>query len=280
MQTTFEYIRTELSGLYSEEEIRCYCFMIAEKLSGFSQTQLIINKNTIFSCEQVSLIKDYIGKLKKKTPIQYILGEAQFYNMTFFVDNSTLIPRPETEELVDWIIQENKGCDRKAILDIGTGSGCIALALKKHLPNFEVTAFDISETALNMARRNAEYHSLDVKFLQKDITQQTQYDEGWDIIVSNPPYIPEKEKEIIEANVLDYEPHGALFVPNDDPLLFYRHIAVFAKQHLQHNGKLFFEIHRDFGKDCLSLLESMDFVDVVLRKDISGNDRMIKASLM
>jgi release factor glutamine methyltransferase len=195
------------------------------------------------------------------------------------VDESVLIPRPETEELVDWIRMENNREGGLHILDIGTGSGCIAIALKHEFPNSVIDAFDISENALNTARRNAVRNKLEVNFELIDILNAPDFTTKWDIIVSNPPYITEHEKDEMLPNVLDNEPHLALFVPDNDPLLFYRNIAIFGRQNLQHNGKLYFEINRESGKECMDLLTGMGFNDIKLEKDISGNDRMIRAFL-
>jgi len=251
--------------------------LIIEKLTGLSRTEIVFNKNTLFSAEQYHEVESFIEKLKKFTPIQYILGETEFFGLRFLVNNSVLIPRPETEELVDWIRNEHDRNANLNILDIGTGSGCIAVSLNHEFPNASVDGFDISESALVTARGNAILNQVEVNFRQVNILSTPRFDQKWDIIVSNPPYIPEQEKSGIQPNVLDNEPHLALFVPDNDPLLFYRHIADFALQHLQPGGKLYFEIHLDAGKSCVDLLNRLEFKDVKLRKDISGNDRMVKA---
>jgi release factor glutamine methyltransferase len=277
MQTSLQHIQSELQGLYPETEIRSFSYLIMEKVTGFSRTEIFVNKNTLFSKQQQHVIESFIEKLKIFIPIQYILGETEFYGLPFYVNESVLIPRPETEELVDWIQTEN---DRNAflnILDIGTGSGCIAIALKHEFINSTVHAFDISVQALETAQSNAERNNLEVSFAQVDILNAPDFTTKWDIIVSNPPYITENEKEDILPNVLEHEPHLALFVPDKDPLLFYRKIALFAKQHLQPGGKLYFEINHNAGKTCMDLLSEMNFHDIELRKDISGNDRMTRA---
>ncbi len=279
MQAIINHIQTQLRGIYPETEIRSFCFLIVEKLTGLTKTQIILNKNTLFSTEQRHEVENFIEKLKKFIPIQYILGETEFYGLPFYVNESVLIPRPETEELVDWIQKENNKTKVYSILDIGTGSGCIAISLKNEFKNACIDAFDISESALQTARTNSELNKTKINFSLVDILKVPIIDLKWDIIVSNPPYIPEKEKIEIEPNVLNNEPHQALFVPNNDPLIFYRHIALFAKKHLNTNGKLYFEVHRDYGKLCTNLLTSMGFEKVELRKDISGNDRMIRAFL-
>jgi release factor glutamine methyltransferase len=279
MQTALEYIHSELQGLYPLTEIRSFGLLILEKLSGLSRTDILLNKNTIFSTEQRQELASIIQKLKKNVPIQYILGETEFYGLTFRVDNTVLIPRPETEELVDWIIAEHKGIEDLRILDIGTGSGCIAIALQSSLQRATVDAFDISEEALATAKTNAMLNKQSIQFSKIDILHPPTIDKKWDIIVSNPPYITEQEKAEIMPNVLNHEPHLALFVPDDHPLLFYKEITLFARDHLHPKGKLYFEVHRDFGIQCVELLKTLGWSDIELRRDISGNDRMVRAEL-
>jgi release factor glutamine methyltransferase len=277
MQSTFEHIQTALRGIYPESEIRSFSLLIIEKLTGFSRTQIILNKNTqIFDLHRLE-IDSFLEKLKKNVPIQYILGETEFYGLMFTVNESVLIPRPETEELVDWIQSENDRNAHLSLLDIGTGSGCIAVSLKHEFKHSEVDAFDVSDEALKTAGGNAERNNLTVNFSKVDILNTTEFSRRWDIIVSNPPYIPELEKAEILPNVLDYEPHLALFVPDNDPLLFYRKIATMALKQLKQGGKLYFEIHRTAGERCTQMLADMGFKNVELRKDISGNDRMVRA---
>lgn len=274
-----QHIFSELEGFYSENEIRSFSFLIIEKLTGLTRTQIIINKNTILSAEQNAKVIDFVDKLKKFEPIQYLLGETEFYGLAFMVNNSVLIPRPETEELVDWIITDYKNSPNINFLDIGTGSGCIAISLKKGLPTATATAFDISEMALDTASKNAALNNVEINFARVDILNPDNIPQKWDVIVSNPPYIPELEKKEIQSNVLDYEPHLALFVPDHDALLFYRTIAEFGKNNLTENGRIYFEIHRNEGETCVQLLEYMGYKNIELRKDISGNNRMIKAIL-
>lgn len=277
MQKALSYINQALSELYSESEIKSIGYLIIEKITGFSRTQLIVNKNTIFSDEQHHLVESFVQKLKKNIPIQYILGEEYFMGMKFRVNNSVLIPRPETEELIEWIAAENEKKSGGRILDIGTGSGCIALSLKSVFPNSEVTAFDVSVSALELARANANLNHLSVEFQCVDILNPPLFQEKWDIIVSNPPYITHSEKTFMESNVLNHEPHLALFVPDNDPLLFYREIAMFGLKYMVDGGKLYFEINRAYGAQTQTMLESFGYRQVELRKDISGNDRMIRA---
>ncbi|HEY6913583.1 MAG TPA: peptide chain release factor N(5)-glutamine methyltransferase [Paludibacter sp.] len=276
MQTVLQHIKSELQGLYPETEIKSFSYLILEKLTGFTRTEILINKNTLFSVEQHNVIESFIEKLKKFVPIQYILGETEFYGLTFNVNESVLIPRPETEELVDWIRNENDRNGNLQLLDIGTGSGCIAISLKHEFPKATVDAFDISETALETAQSNANRNRLEVNFSKVDILNTPDFDKKWDIIVSNPPYVLENEKSQIHPNVLENEPHVALFVPDNDPLLFYREIALFAQKYLKDNGKLYFEINREYGQATVDLLSALGFQEIELRKDISGNDRMVR----
>ena len=279
MQAAIIHIRSELQGLYPDTEIKSFSNLIIEKISGFSRTEIIVNKNTLFSEKQRHVIENFIAKLKEYIPIQYILGETEFFGLPFRVNESVLIPRPETEELVDWIRNENDRNANLGILDIGTGSGCIAISLKHEFTNATVDAFDISEKALETAQNNATLNKLEVTFSKVDILNTPEMEQKWDIIVSNPPYVTELEKSEILPNVLDYEPHLALFVPDNNPLLFYHCIAIFAQQHLKPKGKLYFEINRQFGKATVDLLTAMGFGNVELRKDISGNDRMVRAEI-
>ena len=276
MQTAIKRIKSELEGLYHETEIRSFSQLMIEKVTGFSRTEIIVNKNTLFSDEQHQEIESFIKKLKNFIPIQYILGETEFYGLTFNVNESVLIPRPETEELVDWIRTENDRSATLNILDIGTGSGCIAISLKQEFTNAIVDAFDISDEALITAQNNANRNNLEVNFSKVDILNAPDFETKWDIIVSNPPYVLENEKAEILPNVLDNEPHLALFVPDNDPLLFYRSISQLALRQLKPGGKLYFEINRQYGKATMDLLVELDFTDIELRKDISGNDRMIR----
>lgn len=281
MLNAIDYIKKELNGLYPETEIKSFINLLISKISGLSVTGIIVNKNTIFSVEQREILNRFVEKLKLFTPIQYILGETSFMDMKFEVNEAVLIPRPETEELVEWIIQTNsKNAVGHKILDIGTGSGCIAVSLQKYLTHSTVMAFDISQGALDIARRNAMSNGVNVGFRQFDILSDEKGDFVFDLIVSNPPYIPEPEKKDILPNVLNFEPHIALFVPEDDPLLFYRKIIQFARNYLALGGQLYFEIHKDRGQEITALLKKHNFIEIELRKDISGNDRMFKAIKM
>jgi len=278
MQDVLKYIKDSLSDLYPAGEASILSRIIAESVTGLHFTMLANDKNNKISLEQKQRIDEVIIRLKKSEPIQYILGETEFHGLRFVVNENVLIPRPETEELVELIVNENKGKNSLNILDIGTGSGCIAIALKKHLPTCNLTAWDISVEALNVARQNAVINNVDVNFMQVDVlgdVPNTQYD----IIVSNPPYILESEKQDMEDNVLNYEPHLALFVPDDKGLMFYERIADIAKLLLKPGGKLYFEINASKGVETVKMAEGKGFKDVVLITDLSGNDRIVKALL-
>jgi len=286
MEKSTEYISQSLSHLYTAREIKHLTTRILQHITKLSTANILTNKNTILSDNQSKKVKLIVERLKKNEPLEYIIGKCEFFSLPFEVNSHTLIPRPETEELVDWIIRDNKThkFDLR-ILDIGTGTGCIAISLAKNLNNSAVTAFDISTEALEIAKKNAEKNNVTVNFRKMDILEiagqarndNTDYTDEFDIIVSNPPYICEKEKAEMEENVLQYEPHLALFVPDNNPLLFYRAIALFATTHLKQGGNLYLEINRTFGNETCKILDEMGFSNIELKKDLSGNDRMIKA---
>lgn len=277
MKASFEKLKTNLLHLYSDAELQHIFYTIALKITGLSRVNLLANKNTIFSAEQNQIFEAIIKKLKSGAPLQYVLGEAWFYGLRYNVDDSVLIPRPETEELVEWIVNENRNCKGLKIIDIGAGSGCIAISLKSVLPDAEITATDISEAALATAKQNASENNVDVKFLKADITRREPQTEFWDIIVSNPPYITDAEKQEMHQTVIDFEPHIALFTGNKDSLHFCRMIAEYASEYLIPGGKLYFEINKNAGETCRKMLGEYSFRNIELRKDISGNDRMIRA---
>lgn len=272
----------ELSPFYDAYEAENFFYLILESKHKLRQIDLALNHELNFSIADLVYWSSILEELKKEVPIQYLLGKTNFYGMDFEVNENVLIPRPETEELVEWIINENGGIDkskRLKILDIGTGSGCIAISLAKNLPNAEVYAIDISKKALETARRNAINNNVEVTFMFKNILELEMLDWNFDIIVSNPPYVRNLEKEEIKKNVLDYEPHLALFVEDNNALIFYKKIAALAQKNLLENGQLFFEINQYLGKEMSSLLESMNFRNIELRRDIYDNDRMMKGSL-
>lgn len=277
MQASLSYIRKELSGIYPKQEIESLIRLIFSALRNYSPTDLLLKKDEILSDKDGLRLQEIVNRLKQHEPIQYILGETEFYGLPFRVTKDVLIPRPETEELVDWILKETS--QHATILDVGTGSGCIPISLKKNLPAAAVFGCDVSEKALHTARLNAEKNETDIDFFLLDILapQIPGKLPPLDILVSNPPYVTEKEKEWMQTNVLAHEPHLALFVPNEDPLKFYIALALFAQEHLKKGGKIFWEINEAYGQDCIELLEGKGFQHIQLKKDINGKDRMISA---
>ena len=267
-----------LLPFYDEMEAESFFYLILEKKHQLRRIDLALNIDKEFSEFEISLWDAILDKLKSQIPIQYLLGTTHFYGCDFFVDENVLIPRPETEELVDWIVKLNSKLSKKQnikILDIGTGSGCIAISLAKNILNSEVFAVDVSEKALALAKKNAIFNHVSVAFSHKNILETTRFDQKFDIIVSNPPYVRNQEKAEIKPNVLENEPHLALFVPDIDPLIFYKKIGELAAANLNPNGQLFFEINQYLGKETQDLLESLGLKNIELRKDIYGNDRMI-----
>ena len=267
-----------LLPFYDEMEAESFFYILLENKRQLRRIDLALDADKEFSEDEISIWTIILEKLKTQIPIQYILGTTHFYGSEFMVDENVLIPRPETEELVDWIVKLNSKTSKKKnlrILDIGTGSGCIAISLAKNIPNSEVFAIDVSEKALAVAEKNSKLNTVSVTFLHKNILETTSLDQKFDIIVSNPPYVRNLEKAEIKPNVLDNEPHLALFVADDDALIFYKKIAELAAANLNPNGQLFFEINQYLGKETLDLLESLGLKNRELRKDIYGNDRMI-----
>ena len=275
MKATIQYIEKELTKLYQKTEIEGFTRIIIEAVCGWSFTDQVVKKNEKIAKADFEKIENILLRLKNFEPIQYILGETEFYGLKLKVNPSVLIPRPETEELVDWIIKSGLP-DDSSILDIGTGSACIALALKSRFKKANVTGIDISERALDVARQNAVINGLEVRFLKADILSREPIEwENFDVIVSNPPYIRELEKSKMHANVLNFEPQIALFVSDNDPLVFYRSIAAFAKEHLTNKGLLYFEINENMGASMTELLTEFGFFEIEIRKDINGKNRMI-----
>ncbi|KIO53193.1 peptide chain release factor N(5)-glutamine methyltransferase [Flavobacterium hibernum] len=273
-----EFIK-ELSPFYDAYEAESFFYLILEDKHKLRQIDLALNHELSFVQTDFVVWDLILNQLKKEIPIQYLLGKTHFYGLEFEVNENVLIPRPETEELVEWIINENSKTDKTKkikILDIGTGSGCIAISLAKNIPNAEVYAIDVSKKAIETAKRNAIRNNVEVTFILQDILKTDELKCNFDIIVSNPPYVRNLEKEEIKKNVLDYEPHLALFVEDNDALIFYRKIAELAKKNLSENGQLYFEINQYLGKEMTNLLEKLDFKKIELRKDIYNNDRMTK----
>lgn len=276
MQHSVLHLLKKLDGLYTQSELSILSHLIVEEVCGNASMLRITDKNSHLSNSELKKVLDIVDRLENREPIQYIVGKTEFYGFPFFVSPDVLIPRPETEELVEWIIAENKKSGL-LMLDIGTGSGCIAVTLAKKIVNSEIYAWDISEKALEVASRNALLNNVNVVFAEQDILQPVDKKECFDVIVSNPPYVTESEKISMDPNVLDFEPHGALFVPDDHALLFYERIADVALLLLHNGGKLYFEINREKGRQVCNMLADRGFTQVELKKDLSGNDRMVRA---
>lgn len=276
MHITPTYLREQLSKSYEPQEANALARIIFCDMLGQSNVDYYLCKDMDLSGNEEEKVKSILQRLEKYEPIQYIEGKKYFSGREFFVRQGVLIPRPETEELVELAAQACK--PNAKILDIGTGSGCIAISLAKKLPEAEVHAWDISEAALEVAKQNNEQLSASVHFEQHDIlTYQATGEEAFDLIISNPPYITESEKAEMEANVLAWEPSIALFVPDNDPLLFYRRIGELALRMLTPNGKLFFEINRAYGDATKQLLCNQGYKNIHIQKDLSGNDRFVYA---
>lgn len=277
MQKITSYIKESLKTHYPESEILGFVRIIIEHITGRAYS-LAISGNDDLSNQQQQALEQIIARLKQYEPIQYITGETEFFGLPFSVDANVLIPRPETEELVELILNENPYPGLN-VLDIGTGSGAIAVALAKYMKEAKIAAWDISDGALETAKNNAERNGVNVFFQKVDVLATYPTVEKYDIIVSNPPYIMESEKAQMERNVLDYEPDLALFVPDDDALLFYEHIAGIALNILKQGGRLYFEINREKGRETLKMLEKKGFFNIALFQDLSKNDRMVRAVL-
>jgi len=279
------FFNNELSNIYPKTEIDSFFFLLIEAKLNLQRIDTVMKPEFLIPDEILSELKNIINRLQKEEPVQYILGETEFYSLPFLVDKNTLIPRPETEELVEWIVNDapklrikNQNNNLK-ILDIGTGTGCIPISLAKNIENVIVSAIDISSEALKVAQQNALLNKVVVSFLEIDILETEKLPQQYDIIVSNPPYVRELEKVEINNNVLQNEPHLALFVDDNNPLIFYKKIASLAKQHLTKNGLLFFEINQYLGKETLEMMLEQGFKNIELKKDFVGNDRMIKANI-
>ena len=293
------YFSDKLSEIYPQTEIDSFFFILIEELLGLQRIDTVLKPDFIIENEILNNLKNIISRLKKEEPIQYILGKTAFYGLPFLVDKNTLIPRPETEELVEWILKEIQELRIKiqkeslSILDIGTGTGCIPISLAKNLKNETISAIDVSSNALKIAKQNASLNNVTIDFFELDILQaenlnklsvlaqsKTHSNNKYDIIVSNPPYVRELEKVEIKNNVLNNEPHLALFVDNENPLIFYKKIADLAKSHLTKNGLLFFEINQYLSNETVTMLKEKEFTNIELKKDLFGNDRMIQARLI
>lgn len=280
--------KSQLKTIYDEREAENISDWVFENVTGLKRWERRENKNKELNENHLKKIEKYLEELLKHKPVQYVLNEAWFYKMKFFIDENVLIPRPETEELVEWIVSDFKKqtgskpalpTGRQAnIIDIGTGSGCIPIALKKELPNSNITAVDVSEKALAIANKNAaELHSA-IEFFEIDFLEENEWQtlSHYDIIVSNPPYIPIKEKKILSKNVTDFEPGIALFVDNNDPFIFYKSISEFSKTHLNPRGKIFVEVHEEYARQVKVIFENAGLISEI-KKDIYGKERMIKS---
>ena len=268
---------TVLQGVYDKEEVHCFFYILCDFFLQYSRFEVSMALDTIVSAKNITAFDMALLRLKKQEPIQYILGCTAFYGLTFKVNEHTLIPRPETEELVDWVLSNLHDQDSVLdILDIGTGSGCIAISLAKNIPTARVSGLDISEKTLEVAQENAVKNQVLVSFCKKDILETTALKNKYNVMVSNPPYVRQLEKKAMNANVLDYEPGVALFVPNEDPLLFYRKIAQLAMVSLQTKGWLYFEINEYLSKEMNVLLKEIGFANIEIKKDFREVPRMIK----
>ncbi|EAQ41029.1 peptide chain release factor N(5)-glutamine methyltransferase [Polaribacter sp. MED152] len=275
---------TSLSQLYPNTEINTFLVILIDEFLDLKPVDLVVKSDFKINQQKLTDLNNAIDRLKKEEPIQYIIGHTEFFGYPFLVNKNTLIPRPETEELVAWIIEEinnNNTYKNKniSILDIGTGTGCIPISLAKELPNATISAIDVSDEALEIAKKNALANKVNINFIEKDILNTSNLDDNYDIIISNPPYVRNLEKVEINNNVLENEPHLALFVEDNNPLIFYNKIADLALYHLTKNGSLFFEINQYLGKETIALLKTKHYKAIELRKDIFKNDRMLKANL-
>jgi release factor glutamine methyltransferase len=282
IKDVFDNYRLELKDVYEANETEAITLLVVNEICKISKAKIKAFPEIELSTEQADALNKTLKELKTGKPVQYILGKTEFYGLPFNVNPSVLIPRPETEELVEWVIG-SVGSLKLAVgslVDIGTGSGCIAISLKKNLPGFKVSAIDISTDALQTAASNANLNKVNIEFIEADILNFKSEIEipKSEIIVSNPPYVTLHDKIQMHNNVTDFEPHTALFVPENDPLIFYRAIADFAIIHLTKNGLLFFEINENYGKEIVELLTDKGFTNIELRKDLSGRDRMIRAN--
>ena len=282
-----DYFNKTLKKIYPTSEIDTFLFLLLEEYLNFKRIDVVLKSNFKISPEDLILLKSSTKLLEQEIPIQYILGKTEFYGFPFILNEHVLIPRPETEELITSILEKvlktktfhtNAKEKQLKILDIGTGSGCIPISLKKSLPFAEITAIDVSNEALTIAKKNTVLNKVDINLTQQDILKTTSLNQLYDIIVSNPPYVRESEKKEINNNVLNNEPHMALFVKDNNPLVFYNKIAELAKNHLSENGTLFFEINQYLGKETVELIKLKGFNKIQLKKDIFGRDRIIIAS--
>ena len=283
MIKNFKQIVNRLTVLYDEREASSIVKMLLEESFGLSFVDVCLGALDRLSDDEKESLEVKITQLENGEPVQYVIGHADFYGRKFAVEPGVLIPRPETEELVSWIKEESKDIrgnrnGKKYLLDVGCGSGCISVSLALEIPEFEVSAWDISDTALRVTKKNAKALGASVDIYMQDALNAPDGDRDlWNVIVSNPPYICAKEAKEMEKNVLEHEPHEALFVPDADPLLFYRAIAEYGTHALCRGGRLYFEINRVYGKETVDMLKALGYSEIELRKDAFGNDRVVRA---
>lgn len=277
----------ELDALYPSEEVNSFFYVLLEELLGLERFILAVRPDYVVSREEEQPLFEALSQLRLQRPIQYVVGRTSFMGLDFIVKEGVLIPRPETEEVVQWVLDmtaENTDFESKSstfnLLDIGTGSGCIAISLAKNLANAKVYGLDVSELALAVASKNAQENDTAVQFIHTDILGLDSLGMKFNVIVSNPPYVRESEKSEMQPNVLLYEPENALFVPDNDALVFYKSIVKFAATNLENKGMLFLEINQYLGKETVQLLQAHDFSEIELRKDMYGNDRMLKGKII
>ena len=279
------FFKEALSAIYPKTEIDSFFFILMEEKLKLQRIDTVLKPDFLITKKNLIDLKTIVKRLQKEEPIQYVLGNTEFYGLPFLVNKNTLIPRTETEELVAWVLDEikvitNNKITELSILDIGTGTGCIPISLAKNLTSLNISAIDISPEALLIAKQNAILNKVTIEFIELDILNAESLPQEYDIIISNPPYVRELEKEEIKNNVLENEPHLALFVADENPLIFYNKIADLAKQQLSENGMLFFEINQYLGKETVNMLVKKGFKNIQLKKDLFGNDRMIKACIL
>ena len=275
-----QYFFSELSNSFPETEIQSFFNILIEHQLKLTRVKIALNPAIEITKTHLDFLQNALSSLKKSVPIQYIVGETEFYGLPFKVSKNVLIPRPETEELVNWVLNDTKNIANINILDIGTGSGCIAISIAKNAPNAKIFALDISSKALEIAKENAKLNGVSIQFIEANILNFPKSNEKFDIIISNPPYVRELEKKQMQKNVLENEPHIALFVRDENPLLFYDKIADFALTNLKQNGSIYFEINQYLGKETVTLLKSKGFQNIKLKKDIFDVNRMLKATII
>ena len=278
------FFNEALSAIYPKTEIDSFFFILMEEKLKLQRIDTVLKSDFLITEKNLIDLKNIVKRLQKEEPIQYIIGNTEFYGLPFLVDKNTLIPRTETEELVAWVLDEikvltNNKITELSILDIGTGTGCIPISLAKNLTSLNISAIDISPEALLIAKQNAILNKVTIEFIELDILNAESLPQEYDVIISNPPYVRELEKKEIKNNVLENEPHLALFVADENPLIFYNKIADLAKKQLSKNGMLFFEINQYLGKETINMLVKKGFKNIQLKKDLFGNDRMIKCVL-